>query len=87
MREISFPDQHELVFDRDLIRFPPVVDGKRTMCSITLEEMCREICPADPSTFEKNFRERRPAVERYATQKINEKLDGDSFHFADPRTA
>ena len=76
--EITFPDKHKYVFDREVIEFSAVVDGKTVVpCRITLEEMSREFGCGKPGTFEDDFRRLRPQIEERAKQEIQSKLTDD----------
>ena len=70
--QIAFPQNHKLVFDRDVIEFPAVVDGKPTTCRITMEELGREFSPSglNPATFETEFLRLRPEIEARAREWI-----------------
>jgi Protein of unknown function (DUF1488) len=75
MEEIVFPKKHTYLFDRDVIEFPCVVDGKTIVCRITLEEMLREFARGNPATFEDDFRDLRPQIEERAKRRVMAKLD------------
>ncbi len=71
MSELTFPSNHSYLFDRDVIEFPAIVDGKTIKCRITLEELIREWpCGANPKTFEQHFLRLRPQIEERAKQEI-----------------
>jgi hypothetical protein len=71
MSEITFPSNQSCLFDRDVIEFPAIVDGKIIKCRITLEELIREWpCGASPKTFERHFLTLRPQIEERAKQQI-----------------
>jgi hypothetical protein len=71
MSEIVFPLNHTCLFDRDIIEFPAIVDGKTIGCRITLEEMIREFMRnTSPGTFEEHFLLLRPEIEERAKKQI-----------------
>jgi hypothetical protein len=73
MEEIVFPQRHTVLFERDMIEFPAVVDGRTIMCRITLEEMIREFERGSPETFEDDFLNLRPQIEERARERIRSK--------------
>jgi Protein of unknown function (DUF1488) len=71
MSEVSFPSTHKHLFERAMIEFPAVVDGKAITCRITLEEMIREFKRGTtPASFEEHFRMLRPEIEERARKEI-----------------
>src|SRR5438874_3878118 len=70
--QITFPQNHKLVFETDVIEFPAIVDGKRTTCRITIEELGREFPVSDlnPGTFESEFLRLRAEIEKQAQERI-----------------
>jgi Protein of unknown function (DUF1488) len=70
--EISFPQNHSRVFEADVIEFPAVVDGERTSCRITIEELERDFSVRDlnTETFESEFLRLRSEIERHARDRL-----------------
>ena len=71
MNEVSFPSTHNHLFDRDVIEFPAVVDGKAMVtCRITLEEMMQFMPGTTPASLEDIFQMLRPGIEERARNLI-----------------
>ena len=70
--QITFPQNHSRVSEADVIEFPAVVDGTRTSCRITIEELGRDFPARDlnPATFESEFLRLRPEIEAQARERI-----------------
>jgi hypothetical protein len=74
MTEITFPNEVQPTFEREVIRFTAVVDGKEWPCQLTLDEMMREFGCGNPGTFEHSFRKLRPQIEERAKKRILEQI-------------
>ena len=70
MKVIVFPNKYKLLFKRDVIEFPAIVDGKNVVCRLNLEEMNREFHCGTPGTFEDEFLRLRPEIEERAKMLI-----------------